>query len=253
MIDLYYWPTPNGWKVSIMLEECGLDYKVIPVDIGGGEQFKPDFLRICPNNRIPAIVDHDPLGGGEAISIFESGAILEYLAEKTGLFLPKTLAAKYSVLQWVHWQMANLGPMMGNANHFKNYAKNIADDPKQLEYGVKRFVGEVDRLAGVMDAQLSVNQFLGGAEYSIADIISWPWAFLIGRLLGEEILENNQHLSRWIDEVGARPKVQTGRAVASEKRDIKLTDAQEKARRELLFNQTNEKVRKAREEAARKV
>jgi GST-like protein len=133
MIDVYYWPTPNGWKVTIMLEECGLEYRTVPVDIGGGAQFKPEFLRISPNNRMPAIVDHAPPGGGKSISIFESGAILEYLADKSGQFLPTDLAGRYGTLQWVHWQMANLGPMMGNANHFKNYAKNIADDPKQLE------------------------------------------------------------------------------------------------------------------------
>ena len=124
MIDLYYWPTPNGWKVSIMLEECGLPYTLKAVDIGGGDQFTAEFLRISPNNRMPAIVDHEPLGGGEPLTLFESGAILEYLAEKSGMFLPSETRSRYQVLQWVHWQMANLGPMMGNANHFKNYGKN---------------------------------------------------------------------------------------------------------------------------------
>jgi GST-like protein len=251
MIDVYYWPTPNGWKVTIMLEECGLEYRILPVDIGGGDQFKPEFLRISPNNRMPAIVDHDPLGGGAPISIFESGAILEYLADKTGKFLPKAPAGRYKVLQWVHWQMANLGPMMGNANHFKNYAKNIASDPKQLEYGTKRFVGEVDRLCGVMDAQLSVNRYLAGADYSIADIITWPWAFLLGRMIDETVWTTFPNLKRWVDEVGARPAVQKGRQVRRELGQRKLTDEEEKARRELLFNQTNDKVRAAREAAAR--
>jgi len=250
LIDVHYWPTPNGWKVTIMLEECGLDYNIVPVDIGGGDQFKPEFLRLSPNNRMPAIVDHDPLGGGGPLAIFESGAILEYLAEKSGQFLPSAPAEKYRVLQWVHWQMANLGPMMGNANHFKNYGKNIADDPKQLEYGTRRFVGEVDRLSGVMDAQLSVNQYLAGNEYSIADIITWPWAFLIGRLIDESMWDTFPNLKRWVDEVGARPAVDKGRKVALELRDQELTEEQEKARRELLFNQTNEKVRAAREQAA---
>lgn len=250
MIDVHYWPTPNGWKVTIMLEECGLDYNIVPVDIGGGDQFTPEFLRLSPNNRMPAIVDHQPLGGGEPLSIFESGAILEYLAEKTGKFLAATPAEKYSVLQWVHWQMANLGPMMGNANHFKNYGKNIAEDPKQLEYGTQRFVGEVDRLSGVMDAQLSANQYLAGNDYSIADIITWPWAFLIGRLIDESMWETFPNLKRWVDEVGARPAVDKGRKVALELRDQQLTEEQEKARRELLFNQTNETVRAAREQAA---
>ena len=251
MIDVYYWPTPNGWKVTIMLEECGLEYRILPVDIGGGDQFKPEFLRISPNNRMPAIVDHDPPGGGAPISIFESGAILEYLADKTGMFLPKAPAGRYKVLQWVHWQMANLGPMMGNANHFKNYAKNIASDPKQLEYGTKRFVGEVDRLCGVMDAQLSVNRYLAGADYSIADIITWPWAFLLGRMIDETVWTTFPNLKRWVDEVGARPAVQKGRQVQRELGQRTLTDEEEKARRELLFNQTNDKVRAAREAAAR--
>ena len=253
MIDLHYWPTPNGWKVTIMLEECGLDYRIKPVDIGGGGQFKPEFLRISPNNRMPAIVDHEPLGGGAPLAIFESGAILEYLADKTGRFLPKSGPERYRVLQWVHWQMANLGPMMGNANHFKNYAKSIVEDAAQLEYGTKRFVGEVDRLSGVMDAQLSAQPFLAGGDYSIADIIAWPWAMLMGRLIDEEVWEGFPHLKRWVDEVAARPAVEKGRQVGRELAEMEVTEEEKKARRELLFNQTNEKVRKAREEAAKAV
>ena len=253
MIDLHYWPTPNGWKVTIMLEECGLDYNIVPVDIGGGDQFRPEFLRISPNNRMPAIVDHDPPGGGAPVALFESGAILEYLADKTGKFLPAEGAERYRVLQWVHWQMANLGPMMGNANHFKNYAKNITDDPDQLAYGTKRFVGEVDRLSGVMDAQLSVHPWLAGTDYSIADIITWPWAMLMGRLIDETVWDDFPNLKRWVDEVGARPAVDKGFHVGRELSKRELTEEEEKARRELLFNQTNESVRKAREEAARAV
>ena len=251
MIDVHYWPTPNGWKVTIMLEECAMDYNIVPVDIGGGDQFKPEFLRISPNNRMPAIVDHDPLGGGAPLTMFESGAILEYLAEKSGKFLPTNTADKYRVLQWLHWQMANLGPMMGNANHFKNYAKNIADDEKQLEYGTKRFVGEVDRLCGVMDAHLSANQYLGGADYSIADMITWSWACLLERLIDEQVWESFPHLKRWVDEVGERPAVQRGRAVGKELGEQERTEEEEKARRELLFNQNNDKVRAAREAAAK--
>ena len=251
VIDLHYWPTPNGWKATIMLEECGLEYRSFQVDIGGGDQFKPEFLRISPNNRMPAIVDHDPIGGGEPLSIFESGAILEYLAEKTGKFLPTDTAGRYKALQWLHWQMANLGPMMGNANHFKNYAKNIVDDPRMLEYGEKRFVGEVDRLSGVMDAQLSANQYLAGAHYTIADIITWPWAMLIGRMLGEEMWERFPNLKRWVDEVGTRPAVEKGFRMHRDWGKRELTEEEEKRRRELLFNQDAEKVRKAREEAAR--
>lgn len=251
MIDLYYWPTPNGWKVSIMLEECGLPYKLVPVDIGGGAQFSAEFLRVSPNNRMPAIVDHEPIGGGESLAIFESGAILEYLADKTGMFLAREPRDRYQVLQWVHWQMANLGPMMGNANHFKNYGKNLADDPAQLEYGTRRFVGEVDRLAGVMDAQLSANEYLAGEEYSIADMITWPWAFLIGRLIDEEMWQTYPNLRRWVNLVAERPKVQLGRKVGSELGKQELTEAEEKARRELLFNQDGAKVRLAREAAAK--
>ena len=249
MIDLYYWPTPNGWKVSIMLEECGLPYTVKSVDIGFGDQFKPEFLRICPNNRMPAIIDHEPLGGGKPLSIFESGAILEYLADKTGKFLPKAPAERYKVLQWAYWQMANLGPMMGNANHFKNYAKSITDDPSQLVYGTKRFVGEVDRLCGVMDAQLSANAYLAGNDYSIADMLSWPWAMLLEKLIDDAVWGKFPSLKRWVDVVGERPAVQAGRNLHKEWGERKLTEEQEKARRELLFNQSNDKVRKAREDA----
>ena len=251
MIDVYYWPTPNGWKVTIMLEECGLEYRVQAVDIGGGEQFKADFLRISPNNRMPAIIDHAPLGGGKPLALFESGAILEYVADKTGKFLPKEPAARYTVLQWAYWQMANLGPMMGNANHFKNYAKKIVDDEAQLTYGTKRFVGEVDRLCGVMDAQLGANRYLAGADYSIADMLSWSWAMLLEKLIDDAVWSKFPNLKRWVDEVGARPAVQKGRNVHKEWSERQLTEEQEKARRDILFNQTNDKVRNAREEAAR--
>jgi len=251
VIDCYYWPTPNGWKATIMLEECGLDYNIIPVDIGGGDQFKPEFLAISPNNRMPAIVDTEPSDGGDAIAIFESGAILEYLAEKTGKFMPSNPRDRFRVLQWLHWQMANLGPMMGNANHFKNYGKNLTDDPKQLEYGTKRFVGEVDRLSGVMDAQLSANEYLAGNEYSIADIITWPWAMLIGRLIDEAVWETFPNLKRWVDQVRERPAVEKGFRIGRDLGEREMTEEEEKSRRELLFNQTNEKVRHAREEAAK--
>jgi len=250
MIDVHYWPTPNGWKVTIMLEECELPYRVVPVDIGAGDQFSPEFLRISPNNRMPAIVDHEPLGGGEPLAIFESGAILEYLADKTGRFLPKEPRGRYRALQWVHWQMANLGPMMGNANHFKNYAPNLVDDPKQLEYGTRRFTGEVDRLCGVMDAQLSANPFLAGEAYGIADMASWPWAMAAGRALGDEIWKDFPSLKRWVDTVGARPAVERGWQVRKELREQKLSEEEQKRRREILFNQTNESVREAREQAA---
>ena len=251
MIDAYYWPTPNGWKLSIMLEECGLEYRIVPVDIGGGDQFKPEFLRISPNNRMPAIVDHDPLGGGEPLPLFESGAILEYLAEKSGRFLPTAPRERYRALQWVHWQMANLGPMMGNANHFKSYAKNLTDDPKQLEYATRRFVGEVDRLCGVMDAQLAVNEYLAGGEYTIADIITWPWASLLRRVADEQAWEKFPNVHRWVYQVGDRPAVDKGRRMGEELGKREHTAAEEEARRKLLFNQTNDKVRAARAAAAK--
>ncbi len=250
MIDLYYWPTPNGWKISIMLEECGLAYRTIPVDIGGGDQFKPEFLRISPNNRMPAIVDHEPLGGGQPLSLFESGAILEYLADKTGRFLPSG-RQRYVVLQWVHWQMANLGPMMGNANHFKNYAKQLVDDPQQLAYGTRRFTGEVDRLCGVMDAQLSAHRYLAGAEYTIADIVTWPWASLLARLIDENVWTSYANVKRWVDEVAARPAVARGRAHEKEWGERTLSAEEQERRKQLLFNQTNATVRAAREAAAR--
>jgi GST-like protein len=250
MINLYYWPTPNGWKVSIMLEECGLEYQAIPVDIGGGDQFKPEFLRISPNNRMPAIIDHEPTGGGPPLSLFESGAILEYLGDKTGKFLPRAGAGRYAVLQWVHWQMANLGPMLGNANHFKNYAKHLVDDPQQLVYGTRRFVGEVDRLCGVMDAQLSAHRNLAGEDYTIADIISWPWASLVGRLLDEDVWRSFPNLKRWVDEVAARPGAQRGRNLHKEWGERQLSDEEQQRRKALLFNQTNASVRAARAAAA---
>jgi GST-like protein len=251
MIDVYYWPTPNGWKVTIMLEECGLPYTIVPVDIGIGEQFKPEFLRLSPNNRMPAIVDHEPLGGGAPITMFESGAILEYLAEKTGRFLPRTPRERYRVLQWVHWQMANLGPMMGNANHFKNYGPHIVDDPKLLAYGAKRFSGEVDRLLGVMDARLGANRYLAGAEYSIADIITWPWAMPAARMLDEKIWDGFPHVKRWVDEIRARPAVDKGFNVGRAWRERERTAEEKERARQVLFNQTNESVRAARAAAAK--
>jgi GST-like protein len=248
VIELYYWPTPNGWKASIMLEECGLPYTIHKVDIGAGDQFKPEFLRISPNNRMPAIVDLDPMGGGKPIAIFESGAILEYLAEKSGKFLPRPPSERFHVLAWVYWQVSNLGPMMGNANHFKNYAKSITSDPKQLEYAMNRFSGEVDRLSGVMDAQLSVNTYLAGDDYTIADIITWPWAILL-ESLEPAVWTTFPHVKRWIDLVGARPAVLKGRNLHKEWGEHKYSDEEAQARRNLLFNQTNDKVRAAREQA----
>jgi len=208
-IDVHYWPTPNGWKITIMLEELGVPYNIIPVNIGKGEQFTPEFLKIAPNNRMPAIVDHEPLGGGAPLAIFESGAILEYLAEKYEKFMPKDPRGKYDVLQWLYWQMANLGPNSGQANHFRNYAA------EKIAYGIKRYTDEVNRLYGVMNIQLAEQEFLAGA-YSIADMASWPWVILYERM-GQDLNEF-PHLKRWVDAIQARPAVVKGKAVGEELR-----------------------------------
>jgi GST-like protein len=196
MIDLYYWPTPNGHKVSIMLEECGLDYEVRRVDIGAGGQFDPAFLAISPNNRIPAIVDHET-----GISIFESGAILEYLADKTGRFLPHEQQPRYEVLQWLYWQMANLGPTAGQLSHYVNYAK------EDVPYAHSRHRKEYDRLLAVMDVRLRNREFLAG-DYSIADMACFPWV-LPYRRYGFD-LDRFANLRRWFDTLKGREGVQNG-------------------------------------------
>ena len=168
MIDLYYWTTPNGHKITMFLEEAGLPYKVFPISIGKGDQFKPDFLAIAPNNRIPALVDHEPKGGGKPISMFESGAMLLYLAEKTGKFLPSDLYGRYDTIQWVFWQMGGLGPMAGQNHHFNNYAQ------EKIKYAIDRYVNETNRLYGVLNKRLADREFIAG-EYSIADMASYPW------------------------------------------------------------------------------
>ncbi|HSI00087.1 MAG TPA: glutathione S-transferase N-terminal domain-containing protein [Reyranella sp.] len=238
MIDLYYWPTPNGWKVSIMLEECGLPYNLVPVNIGAGDQFKPDFLKISPNNRMPAIVDHDPPGGGAPIAVFESGAILPYLAEKTGKFLPTDLRGKYEVLQWVNWQMGGLGPMAGQANHFNVYAPQFNPADK-LTYGQDRYTREVNRLFGVLNKRLSDREFVAGA-YSIADMMSWPW--VVGFKNFGQNLDDFPHLKRWFEKsVGDRPAVVKGKAVGAELRKTPGINTDEQRR--ILFGQTSQVVR----------
>lgn len=199
MIELYYWPTPNGWKASIMLEECGLDYEVHPVNIGKGDQFTPEFLAISPNNRMPAIVDTDAPDG--PISVFESGALLIYLAEKAGRFLPTDTRERFDVLQWLFWQMAGLGPMAGQLGHFKNYAQ------VRIEYAIERYANEYNRLLGVMDRRLADREYLGG-EYSIADIASWPWVRPHDRY--EQPLDEFPNVARWLDAIASRPAVQRG-------------------------------------------
>jgi GST-like protein len=229
-IDLYFWPTPNGWKVSIMLEECGLPYKVIPVNIARGEQFEPAFLKISPNNRMPAIVDHDG-PGGRPISIFESGAILQYLGRKTGRFYPAGERARVEVDQWLFWQMANLGPKAGEASHFRRYA------PRKIPYALKRFGDEMDRLYGVMDRRLKDRRFLAGS-YSIADMACVGWIRLFERLAekeGAKAFAQFPNLKRWLDAVRARPAVQRGMHVRVE--EASAVDVRDPKVRAVLFGQ----------------
>ena len=226
-IELHYWPTPNGWKVSIMLEECRLPYALVPVNIGKGEQFTPGFLKISPNNRMPAIVDPDG-PGGRSISVFESGAILQYLGRKTGKFYPADERKRVEVDEWLFWQMAGLGPMMGQAGHFRNYAKDNA-------YGVKRYTDESHRLLGVMNKRLATRKFLAGT-YSIADMACWGWVIAASRM--DNILDDFPNVKAWRDRVGARPAVKKGFALGRELREQQANDpkAQEEARK-ILFGQ----------------
>ena len=213
-IELHYWPTPNGWKITIALEEMGLPYAVRYVDIGKGQQFDPDFLRIAPNNRMPAIVDPDGPDGAP-ISVFESGAILLYLARKTGRFLGETERERVAVEQWLMWQMGGLGPMAGQAHHFLKYAPAM-DPPQDLPYPKDRYRAEVARLYGVMDRRLGEIPYLAGDFYSIADMASYGWASLWEGQ--QQQLDDKPHLARWLAEIGARPAVQRGMAVGIEKR-----------------------------------
>ena len=197
MIDLYYWPTPNGHKITMFLEEAGLEYTIRPVNIAKGEQFEPDFLRIAPNNRMPAIVDHAPLGGGDALSVFESGAILHYLAEKTGKFLPKTLRERVIVNEWLFWQMAGLGPMAGQNHHFNRYA------PEKIPYAIERYERETRRLYAVLDKQLQGRAFVAGNDYSIADMAIYPW--IVPYEAQHQDLDDTPELKRWFASIRERP------------------------------------------------
>ena len=212
MIHLHFWPTPNGHKVSIMLEEIGLPYRLAPVNIGRGEQFSAEFLRVSPNNRMPAIVDDETLGGGAPISVFESGAILMYLAEKSGQLWPQTPRQKYEIAQWVFWQMANQGPKSGELGNFKRAAQSGTHG--DLSYGLKRFDDEVNRLYGVLNNRLYDRRYIAGDEYSIADIISYPWARLWERL--GQTIDEFKHVKRWAEELAARPGVQRGLEVGKD-------------------------------------
>ncbi|PHO02853.1 glutathione S-transferase [Rhodobacteraceae bacterium 4F10] len=214
MIDLYFWPTPNGWKISIALEEMALSYNTHLVNIGAGDQFAPDFLKIAPNNRMPAIVDHD--GPDNApISVFESGAILQYLARKTGQFGGTTERERVAVEEWLMWQMGGLGPMAGQAHHFLKYAPAM-DPPNDLPYAKDRYRNEVARLYGVLDRQLAKNEFVAGDFYSIADMSIWGWASLWEGQ--QQTMDDKPSLSRWLEQMGTRDAVVRGRALHAEKR-----------------------------------
>jgi GSH-dependent disulfide-bond oxidoreductase len=225
MIDLHYWPTPNGWKVSIALEEMGLAYKTIPVNIGVGDQFIPEFLAISPNNRMPAIVDHDPPGGGERVSVFETGAILLYLAEKKGQFMPADLRGRVRVTEWLMWQMGGVGPMFGQDGHFKLYA------PEKIPYAIERYDRECKRLLGVLDAQLVKTGDCVAGEYSIADMAIFPW---IATVKARDIdLAEFPTVKAWFSRLRARPAVVKGMELLRHLRNRSPAD-QEKAR-EILF------------------
>ncbi len=225
MIDLYYWPTPNGWKISIALEEMELPYRTLPVNIGRGEQFEPEFLAISPNNRMPAIVDHEPEGGGEPVSVFESGAILLYLADKSGTFLPRDLRRRVEVTEWLMWQMGGLGPMLGQNHHFRIYAS------ENLQYAVDRYTNETSRLYGVLDKRLEDREYICG-DYSIADMACWPW--IVPHERQGQKLEDFSNVQRWYEKMKTRPGVRRGFDVLKEVRGAKMDDRA----KSVLFGQT---------------
>jgi len=231
VIDLHYWTTPNGHKVTMFLEEAGLPYRIIPVNISAGDQFKPEFLAIAPNNRIPAIVDHDAAGG--PVSLFESGAILLHLADKIGRFIPPAaqVQARAEVLQWLFWQMGGLGPMAGQNHHFSQYA------PEKLPYAINRYVNETNRLYGVLNKRLADREFMAGADYSIADMASYPW--IVPHERQGQRLEDFPHLKRWFEAVRARPATERAYAKAKEINSAPTVSA---ASASLLFNQNAKTV-----------
>jgi GSH-dependent disulfide-bond oxidoreductase len=233
MIELYYWPTPNGKKVTILLEECNLEYRITPVNIGRGDQFTDNFLRLNPNHRMPAMVDHAPLDGGPPIGVFESGAIMMYIAEKVGRFWPQDVRSKYEVNQWVLWQMANQGPKLGECGHFRR----LGDREGDQTYAVCRFTDEANRLYGVLNNRLYDRQYLAGKEYTIADMIAYPWT-VHWKAQGQDIAEF-AYFKRWFEEVGARPAVQRGMAVGSDlSTDVsKLPPEEQASIRKILYNQ----------------
>ena len=234
MIDLYYWTTPNGHKITLFLEETGLDYTIKPVNIGKGEQFEPAFLKIAPNNRMPAIVDHAPADGKKAISVFESGAILLYLAGKTGKFIPADLRGQVECLEWLMWQMAGLGPMAGQNHHFANYA------PEKLPYAIDRYVKETSRLYGVLNNRLTDRKFICGKPYTIADMACYPW--IIPERQGQD-MNDFPHLARWHAAIRARPATTRAYALAKEINPPKPVTTFSDEERKILFGQDKNTVR----------
>ncbi|WP_027921795.1 glutathione binding-like protein [Pseudomonas sp. URMO17WK12:I12] len=232
MIDLHYWTTPNGHKITLFLEESGLPYRIVPVNIGKGDQFTSSFLNIAPNNRIPAIVDHSPLDGGQPLSIFESGAILLYLADKTHQFIPGDLRGRNEALQWLFWQMGGLGPMAGQNHHFVQYA------PEPIPYAQERYVKETARLYGVLNKHLADGRDYIAGDYSIADMASYPW--IVPHQRQQQALDDFPHLARWFARVGARPATKCAYALADQINTAPVVD--EKTRK-LLFNQDASTVR----------
>ncbi len=233
MIDLYYWPTPNGKKVTILLEECGMPYKIVPLNIGRGDQFAKDFLKLNPNHRMPTMVDHEPKGGGAPINVFESGAIMMYIAEKAGKFWPQDLRGKYAVTEWLMWQMANQGPKLGEAGHFRRLGAEAGDQA----YAVRRFTDEANRLYGVLNYRLHDSPYLAGGEYSIADMIAYPWT-AAAKAQGQDI-DEFKYFKRWHDELSNRPAVKRGMAVGAELQSdpSKLPKEEQERRRKILYNQ----------------
>jgi GST-like protein len=233
MLDVHYWPTPNGKKVTILLEELGLPYRIVPVNIGKGDQFSNAFLKMNPNHRMPVLVDHDPKGGGEPISIFESGAIMLYLAEKAGRFFPQDLRRKYEVTQWLIWQMANQGPKLGECGHFRR----LGDKQGDQSYAVRRFTDEANRLYGVLNNRLYERRYLAGDDYTIADMIAYPWT-VNWKAQGQDIAEFS-YFRRWFEEIGARPAVQRGLAAGADlpPDPATITEEEQARRNTLLYNQ----------------
>jgi GST-like protein len=239
MIDLYYWPTPNGKKVTILLEELGVDYTVKTCNIGKGDQFADDFLDISPNNRMPAMVDHNPSGGGDPVAVFESGSMMMYIAEKEGQFWPQDVRTKYEVNQWVMWQMANQGPKTGERGHFRR----LEDSQGDQTYALTRFSDEVNRLYGVLNQRLYEQPYLAGEEYTIADMISYPWA--AGWEIQGQDINDFKYFKRWFEELSERPAVQRGMDVGSDMSlDLeKLSDDEKAALRKIMYNQRARPVR----------